>query len=92
MLKVYDGIYARNNPATWWKGRMREMDITVDNDHPLAIAVDKLFEEVLKYYTSKGATFVDPSLTANSGDLSSSSSSNNNNFSTGVGGKRAKMG
>ena len=90
IVKIYDGIYARNNPQTWWKGRLREADVAVDAKHEFVKVLNHGFELLLKDFKSRGGTYLDATIPANSvGDAIGFTYNNNNNI--GVLGKRRML-
>ena len=60
-MKVYDGPYCIRDPDYYWKGRIREFDVSVGKSDELNRSVDTIFEKVTAHLVSRGANFVDSS-------------------------------
>lgn len=64
-LKIYDGPYCVRDPEYFWKGRIRELDLSVSKGDQFDVFIDSFFETVTKYLHNRGATFVDPAIPVN---------------------------
>lgn len=56
--------------ATGGRAKWERQILLLTYNHQLAIDLNKYLEAVLAYYSQKGATFVDSSIVAHTGDLS----------------------
>ncbi|VDO17679.1 unnamed protein product [Brugia timori] len=64
-LKVYDGPYCIRDPDFYWKGRIRELDLSLSKGDQIDLLLDSFFETVTQNLFSRGATFVDASIPVN---------------------------
>lgn len=55
-LKVYDGNECAKNKEKWYRGKERELDITINQMDPLMKKVDVLFSDTLRELQKRGAS------------------------------------